>query len=163
MAIPGVIQPDILNVGGALRLRRYDEDHSFALAWYQDPETVYLVDGDPAPYTPERLDRMYAYLADRGELYWIEVLEEGRWRPIGDVTFWRDDMPIVIGDRRYRGRGIGRQVVSALVRRGRSLGCDWLRVREIYDCNAASRRCFEAAGFRAYEKTEKGSRYELLL
>ena len=72
-------------------------------------------------------------------------------------------MPIVIGDRRYRGRGIGRQVVSALVRRGRSLGCDWLRVREIYDCNAASRRCFEAAGFRAYEKTEKGSRYELLL
>ena len=66
MAIPGVIQPDILNVGGALRLRRYDGDHSFALAWYQDPETVYLVDGDPAPYTPERLDRMYAYLADRG-------------------------------------------------------------------------------------------------
>lgn len=163
MAIPGVPQPNILGISGTLRLRRYDGRHAFALPWYQDPETVYLVDGVREPYTPEKLDRMYAYLEGCGELYWIEAAEDGLWRPIGDVTFWRDDMPIVIGDRQYRGRGIGRQVVTALVRRGQSLGYDWLRVREIYDCNAASRRCFEAAGFRAYEKTHKGSRYELLL
>ncbi len=163
MAIPGVTQPHILEISGGLRLRRYDGCHAFALPWYQDEETVYLVDGVREPYTPEKLGRMYACLEGRGELYWIEILEDSRWRPIGDVTFWRDDMPIVIGDRRYRGRGVGRRVVSALIRRGQSLGYDWLRVQEIYDCNTASRRCFEAAGFRAYEKTAKGSRYELLL
>lgn len=163
MAIPGIIQPDILEISVGLRLRRYDGRHVFALPWYQDEETVYLVDGIRQPYTPERLERMYTWLDEQGELYWIEVLTEEGWLPIGDVTFWRDDMPIVIGDRRYRGRGIGRQVVSALIRRGQGLGYDWLRVREIYDCNAASRRCFEAAGFRAYEKNAKGSRFELLL
>lgn len=163
MAIPGIIQPEFLEISGSLRLRRYDGRHGFALPWYQDEEMVYLVDGVRAPYTVEKLDRMYACLEGLGELYWIEVREGGVWRPVGDVTFWRDDMPIVIGERQYRGRGIGRQVVSALVRRGRSLGYDWLRVQEICACNAASRRCFEAAGFRAYEKTARGSRFELLL
>ena len=32
----------------------------------------------------------------------------------------QDDMPIVIGEPHYRGKGIGRKVLSALVRRGRA-------------------------------------------
>lgn len=87
--------------------------------------------------------------------------ENGSYRPIGDVTFWQEDMPIVIGERKYRGKGIGRRVVSALVQRGRELGYEQLEVDEIYDWNEGSRRCFESVGFRAYEKTEKGSRYRL--
>ena len=59
--------------------------------------------------------------------------------PSGDVTFWREDMPIVIGDRRFRGKGIGGKVVAALIARGRALGWDRLGVAEIYDHNAASR------------------------
>lgn len=163
MAIAGIIQPDFLEVGEGLRLRRYDGRFDFALPWYQDEETVYLVDGNRTPYTPQRLERMYAYLDARGELYFIEALTGGVYTPIGDVAFWQDDMPIVIGDKRYRGRGVGGRVIAALVTRGRALGYGRLRVEEIYDYNAASRRCFESAGFRAYEKTARGSRFELLL
>lgn len=150
-------------VDDVIRLRKYDGIHDFALEWYQDAQTVYLVDGNKEPYTVERLNRMYAYLNKHGELYFIEALKCGRYHPIGDVTFWAEDMPIVIGDKRYRGQGIGAKVVAALVQRGKTLGYSQLFVDEIYEYNIASRKCFESVGFREFEKTEKGNRFVLPL
>lgn len=163
MPIPGIIQPGVIQIDDTLRLRKFDGIFDFAFEWYQDVETVYLVDGVKKPYTMETLNNMYRYLDKHGELYFIEAAEDGGYKPIGDVAFWQEDMPIVIGDPDYRGRRIGRKVVEALIRRGRELGYDCLRVGEIYDFNIGSRTCFERAGFRAYEKTETGSRFELNL
>ena len=163
MAIQGIEQPAIIQIGHALRLRKYDGVHDFALEWYLDEETVYLVDGKRDPYTMERLGGMYRYLNNAGELYFIEVLENGTYKPIGDVTFWQEDMPIVIGDRNYRGKKIGRKVISALIERGKELGYDHLAVGEIFDWNESSRRCFESVDIIAYEKTEKGAKYRLAL
>ena len=163
MAIQGIEQPDLIQIDDTLRLNKYDGTHDFALAWYQDEETVWLVDGNRNPYTPERLAGMYNYLNEAGELYFIEVLENGTYKPIGDVTFWQEDMPIVIGDPNYRGNGIGRRVILALIQRGRMLGYDRLEVGEIYDWNKGSRRCFESVGFTPYEKTEKGHSYRMSL
>lgn len=157
--IQGTEQPEIIQIDDSLRLRKYDGVHDFALAWYQDEETVWLVDGNRNPYTMERLNGMYRYLNNAGELYFIEVCGNGTYKPIGDVTFWQEDMPIVIGDPTYRGKGIGSKVISALIERGRSLGYDHLAVSEIYDWNDGSRRCFESVGFVACEKTEKGNTY----
>lgn len=162
MPIQGITQPDLIPINNTLRLRRYDGIHGFALEWYQDIEMVWMVDGDRDPYTPELLSKMYTWLNNAGELYFIEVLED-TWKPIGDVTFWQEDLPIVIGDPRYRGQGIGSRVISALIERGRSLGYDHLEVEDIYDWNKPSRRCFEKLGFRAYKKTEKGASYILRL
>ena len=163
MAIQGIEQPEMIQIDDALRLRKYDGVHDFALGWYQDEETVWLVDGKRNPYTPERLNGMYRYLNEAGELYFIEVCENGAYKPVGDVTFWQEDMPIVIGDPAYRGKGIGRKVISALIERGKELGYDHLAVEEINDWNIGSRRCFESAGFVACEKSEKGSSYRLAL
>ena len=157
MPIPQIPQPEILQIEDQLRLRRYDGRHAFALAWYQDEETVYMVDGVRRRYDAELLGRMYEYLNQRGELYFIEIFQDGSYIPVGD------DMPIVIGDAGYRKKGIGRKVIGFLIERGRALGYDRLFVSEIYDFNAASRACFESLGFRAYEKTEKGWRFELEL
>ena len=161
--IQGIEQPEIIQIDNTLRLRKYDGVHDFAEEWYLDEETVYLVDGKRDPYTIERLGRMYRYLNNAGELYFIEVFENGTYKPIGDVTFWQEDMPIVIGNPAYRGKGIGRKVISALIEHGKSLGYDHLAVGEIYDWNEGSRRCFESVGFVAYEKSEKGSSYRLSL
>ena len=163
MAIQGIEQPDIIQIDDTLRLRKYDGTHDFALAWYQDEETVWLVDGNRNPYTPERLAGMYHYLNEAGELYFIEIMENGTYKPIGDVTFWQEDMPIVIGDPNYRGNGIGRRVILALIQRGRMLGFDHLAVGEIYDWNKGSRRCFESVGFTPHEKTDKGHSYRMSL
>ncbi len=163
MPIPDVEQPNILPIDDALRLRKFDDHFDFAFDWYQDAETVWLVDGVKVPYTQEKLGRMYHYLHKHGELYFIEALENGQFKPIGDVTFWQEDMPIVIGDKAHRGRGIGRKVIATLIQRGRELGYDTLRVNEIYEYNIGSRKCFESVGFRAYEKTEDGNRFMLTL
>ncbi len=163
MAIQGIEQPEIIQINDTLRLRKYDGVHDFALEWYQDEDMVYMVDGVKNTYSMDRLVQMYQYLNHAGELYFIEIMESGRFKPIGDVTFWQDDMPIVIGDAHYRGKGIGRKVIAALVQRGRSLGFGYVSVGEIYDWNEPSRRCCESVGFRAYEKTEKGSKYRLIL
>ena len=44
MPIPGIVQPDLLEIEQGLRLRRFDGRFSFALPWYRDEETVLLVD-----------------------------------------------------------------------------------------------------------------------
>ena len=163
MAIQGIEQPEMIQIDNALRLRKYDGVHVFALSWYQDEVTVWLVDGNRNPYTMERLGGMYRYLNEAGELYFIEVYENDTYKPVGDVTFWQEDMPIVIGDPNYRGKGIGRRVIQSLIRRGRMLGFDHLEVGEIYDWNEGSRRCFESVGYTLYEKTEKGHSYRMSL
>ena len=163
MPIAGINQPELIQVDTWLRLRKYDGKHEFALAWYQDEELVWLVDGVREAYTQEKLARMYTYLNTHGELYWIEAKADGLWRPIGDVTFWQEDMPIVIGPPQYRSRGIGRRVVAALVERARSLGFTEFHVGEIYRWNTSSRALFTSMGFVPYEETEQGHRYKIHL
>ena len=159
MAIEGIEQPQILKINDTLRLRKFDGIYDFAFDWYQDEETVYLVDGVSKKYSHETLKCMYEYLDKQGELYFIEVLDGDMFKPIGDVTFWQYDMPIVIGDIAYRGKGIAKQVIRALIQRGKSLGYTKVYVNEIYEFNIASRKCFESMGFEACEKTEKGNRF----
>ena len=161
MAIGGIIQPDVLQIDEKIRLRKFDGHYDFAFEWYQDEETVYLVDGVRKPYSAETLKCMYEYLDKQGELYFIEVLEAEIWLPIGDVTFWKNDMPIVIGNKDYRGKGIAKKIIGCLIERGKLLGYDCLHVNEIYAFNTVSRKCFESLGFKAYERTEKGSRFVL--
>lgn len=163
MPIKGIEQPSFLQIDEFLRLRKFDGVYNFAFDWYQDIDVVYLVDGVKVPYTFEKLERMYNYLNKQGELYFIEILEEGKYKPIGDVTFWKNDMPIVLGDKKYRGKGIGRKVISALVERGRKLGYSELYVSDIYEYNIGSRKCFESVGFSSYKKTENGDSFVIKL
>ena len=159
MPVSGIWQPELIQIDDELRLRRYDGAFDRALSWYHDRETVLLVDGKEDPYTPDSIKRMYDYLGRRGEVYWIEYREEDGFAPIGDVTSWQEDMPIVIGERKYRGRGIGRRVVAALCRRAADLGWREIRVAEIYDFNEGSRRCFESVGFVPEKKSKIGTAY----
>lgn len=147
-------------VGERVRLRLVDEIEECALAWYQDEEMLKLVDGKNAKaYDKEQLERMYQYLRNAGELYWIEVMENDQYKPIGDVTLCKDDLPIVIGEGRYSGKGIGSCVLDLIKERARELGYRELYVREIYDYNRGSQRLFEKAGFKKVEKTEEGWGY----
>ena len=161
MPIQGIEQPKLIQVDDTIRLRKYDGVHDFALEWYQDPEVVWMVDGVRTPYDAEKLGRMYRYLNEHGELYWIEAVENGCYHPIGDATFWQEDMPIVIGDPACRGKGVGRKVISALIQRGQELGYEKLYVDQIYHYNVASRKCFQSVGFVPYRETEKGTSYVL--
>lgn len=164
MEISKYTQPEYINIDETLRLRRFDNKYDFALSWYEDDETLKLVDGkDSTPYDIEKLTRMYKYLNNKGELYFIEIKEHSKYIPIGDVTFWQEDMPIVIGDKHYRGKGIGYKVIMALIQRAKMLGYDEIYVNEIYTYNIASQRTFEKAGFEKYKENSKGYSYKIKL
>ena len=160
-------RPETLEVSPTIRLRRYHGLEGAiadrALEWYQDTDTVLLVDGVEEPYTLSKLEGMYTYLDNHGELYWIEVLENGAWLPVGDVAFWPEDIPIVIGVKRWRGRGVGRTVVERLTIRARELGWEQVRVGEVFDFNQGSQALFRSLGFQVSGVTDKGHSYVLKL
>ena len=81
MAIEGITQPEFIQIDEQLRLRKYDGHHDFAFDWYQDIETVKLVDGVEEPYSWGKLNGMYGYLNNHGELYFIEILEGQEYLP----------------------------------------------------------------------------------
>lgn len=162
MSIEGISQPGYLEVNGELRLRAYDGRFEFSFDWYQDIESLELINGpgNAVPYTHERLKEMYDYLNRHGELYFIEKKQDDVFVPIGDVTFSPDDMPIVIS-RDYRHRGIGGSVIRCLIERARNLGFKVIRVKEIYDFNRASQRLFVREGFVVEKTTGNGATYVL--
>ena len=50
--------PEVLDIDPDLRLVQLDAPPVEALSWYQDPETLWMVDGKREPYTPERLAQL---------------------------------------------------------------------------------------------------------
>ncbi|NLM07134.1 MAG: GNAT family N-acetyltransferase [Tissierellia bacterium] len=163
MAIEGIEQPEIIQIDENLRLRKFDWVYDFALEWYQDKDTVWLIDGDRDPYTPKLMKKMYSYQDEGSELYFIEVLEDGEYKPIGDVAFEELDMPIMIGEKKYRGQGIGTRVVGALIDRAKELGFKEIQVEEIYEWNIGSQRLFMKLGFVPFRVMPNGHSYRLEL
>ena len=90
-------QPEYIAIHSSLRLRKYDGQAHLAFSWYQNPDVIHLIDDSREPYTLQRIKKMYDYLTQRGEVYFIEVLTNAGWQPIGDVSFWQEDMPIESG------------------------------------------------------------------
>ncbi|NEW62157.1 GNAT family N-acetyltransferase [Granulicatella sp. zg-ZJ] len=163
MPIKDVVQPNIIQIDDVLRLRKFDGNFDFALEWYQDEETVWYVDGDRELYSKELLEKMYMYWNSVSEVYFIEVYTNGTYQPIGDVSFHQEDMPIVIGNKSYRGKGIGKKVIQTLIERAKTLGYDKLYIEEIYDFNVASQALYMSLGFKKKELVNKGWSYELIL
>jgi len=143
------VTPETLPVDDELRLRpgAGDADVELAWTWYQDPETVALVDGaGSAPYDRERVAAMFES-SGNGELYLIERrTPDGAWLAVGDVTLAPDTLPIVVAPE-WRRQGIGRRVLLRLVDRARVLGWEQLHVREVDAGNEAALRLFTGIGF----------------
>lgn len=135
---------------GGIRLRPYggEDDVDTAWPWYQDLETVRLIDGEGArPYTRDQVRSMYEALGAQGEVYMIEQRSSsGAWEVIGDVTLAPHTLPIVLRTE-VRGHRVGRLVIDALIDRARSLGWSELQVREILPGNSRSAALYRSLGF----------------
>lgn len=146
-----------------------DEDLASALSWYQDEEVLYNSEGEgTSAYDLDTIKRMYNYLGKIGELYFIEVYQNDNWVPIGDVTLSKEMLPIVIGVKEHRGKGIGKHVVKLLIERAKRLNWDRLKVNKIYSYNVASKKMFESLGFSKTKSDfdaigRKYNSYELIL
>ncbi|MGN1398587.1 MAG: GNAT family N-acetyltransferase [Erysipelotrichaceae bacterium] len=162
MPISNIIQPDNITVSEDIRLVKFYRPYPFAYKWYQDIDTVKMVDGVEVERSAAEVDNMYNYQAKNSELYFIEVKDaEGNYCPIGDCSFELTDITIVIGDKEYRHKSIGKKVIGALIDRARQLQLKKVYVSDIYDFNLASRKLFTSLGFKVDQKTKLGHSYKL--
>lgn len=129
-------------IDGELALVPYYPAPETALAWYLDPELCRQVDNRPEPYTPERLERMYDWLNERGRLWYIRY----RGELVGDAALRDDGEVCIVVRRESENMHIGRRVIRELLAAAREAGMAEVRA-VIYGFNAQSRRAFEAAGF----------------
>lgn len=156
----------ILQIEENLRLRAYDGDYLQALPWYQD-EYVYrnsegITDSGQIP-DENYVRRMYEYLSEHGELYFIEILENEKYVAIGDVTLIEENLPIVIGVAKYRGCGIGKKVMKTILARAKELGVTKIHGSAVYDYNIASQKLHEALGYKCVRVEGNQRIYELEL
>jgi len=166
MQLDKIEQPKIININKNLRLTVLDKDDwKIALNWYHNPQVLYYSEGidNGKTYNINTINRMYTYLSQIGELYFIEILEDNKWIIIGDVTLSEKNMPIVLGDERYWGKRIGYTVLSTLIDRAKSIGIKELYVPTVYSYNIRSQNLFKSLGFIEFCKDDLNKSYSFKL
>lgn len=164
MPLPNIDQSNIISITATLRLRQYDGHYELFLPGYQNP-TVYqnsegIFDETRIPNL-DYVKGMCNYLQKVGELYYIEILENGLFVPIGDVTIKPDNPPIAIWFDQYHGKGIGKLVMQTLIHRLRALGYSKITGSMVYRWNIASQKLHEGLGFVRTDENEREITYEL--
>lgn len=159
-------QPDTITISDTLRLRKYDGNYHLLLPGYQDPyvyqNSVGIFDEREIPDL-NYVKGMCEYLAEHGELYFIELLEDGEYRLIGDVAVMQENPPITIWFGKYRHRGIGKLVMQAVIARCRALGYQRISNSSVYKWNSVSQRLHESLGFVRTGESETEYFYDLAL
>lgn len=164
MPIHDYIQPlTIFIEDDRLRLRKPSrEQWSLGFSWYQNKDIMYYSEGiDDRTYSMEEITRMYDYLSETGELYFIELMIEGEWLPIGDATLSETNLPVTIGDSIYWGQGIGKLVVRTLIERAKTIGIERIINLKIYHYNERSIQLYTSLGFKKVKDLEEAGVYEL--
>lgn len=158
-------QPQVIFIDDNLRLRRPEKtEWNTALPWYENPKVLYYSEGVSGKvYDLKTINRMYQYLSGIGELYFIEALEDGIWKQIGDVTLSEQNMPIAIGDEKYWGKGIGKKVILKLIERAKLIGLSKIHIPAIYKYNKRSQNLFKSLGFIEVKENNTEKSYELTL
>jgi len=163
MALKEFVQPEIIDINESLRLRKYDGHYEVFLPGYQNP-VVYqnsegIFDESKIPDF-DYVKGMCTYLAKVGELYYIEAKENDIFIPIGDVTVKDKNPPIAIWADAYRGKGIGKLVMQAVISRLKKLGFTKITGSTVYQWNTSSQKLHESLGFRRVSEDGKEITYE---
>ena len=164
MALKEFVQPEIIEINDSLRLRKYDGHYESFLPGYQNPVVYQNSEGIFDESRIPNLDYvkgMCTYLAMVGELYYIEAKENGTYVPIGDVTVKDENPPIAIWVDAYRGKGVGKAVMLAVIDRLKELGYSGIKGSTVYQWNIPSQKLHEGLGFVRVAENEKEITYDM--
>lgn len=129
-------------VDGEITLVRYYPNDRTALAWYQDLELCKQVDNRDTVYDLALLKRMYRYLNDHGDLFYIKYKN----RLCGDVCLQSSGEVNIVIAKPFQNQHIGRRVVAEIIRLAREKELRELHA-EIYAFNTQSQKMFQSLGF----------------
>lgn len=126
-----------------LQLIPYYPAYDITLAWYQDPVLCKQVDNRDTVYDLALLERMYTYLDQRGDLFYIQYKGE----LCGDVCLQSSGEVNIVIAAPFQNKHIGRRVIGALIALAKEKNIPALHA-EIYSFNVQSQRMFQSVGFR---------------
>ncbi|MCD7771459.1 MAG: GNAT family N-acetyltransferase [Oscillospiraceae bacterium] len=166
MPFPNIDQPEIIEIEPELRLKKFDGNIDKMTLGYHDP-VVYqnsegIFDEDKIPDTGY-IKNMCRFLDSAGELYFIQVLENGEYTSVGDVTVKPENPPIAIWEKKYRGVGIGSKVMKVVISRLSALGYKKITGSTVYKWNLASQKMHERLGFTRTGETDRDYIYEYVI
>ena len=132
-------------VDGEITLIPYYRNDEVSLPWYLDLDTdlVKMVYNRDTPYDIPLLHRMYDYLSENGDCFYIEYDDT----LVGDVTLLESGEIAIVVSREYQGRHIGRRCVGEMLALAREKGMTSVKA-VIYSFNIPSQRMFLSLGFR---------------
>lgn len=129
-------------VDNEIVLVRYYPNEKTTLAWYQDLDVCKQVDNRDTVYDTETLKRMYRYLNQHGDLFYVKYKN----RLCGDVCLQSSgDICIVIA-KPFQNKHIGRRVIGEIIHLAKERNMQKLHA-EIYSFNKQSQRMFQSVGF----------------
>lgn len=131
-----------LFVDSQITLVPYYPNYATTLRWYQDKTLCKQVDDREEPYDLDRLKRMYRYLDQHGDLFYIKYTN----RLCGDVCLQDNGEINIVITKPYQNRHIGRRVINALIQLAKVQNRREIHAR-IYPFNTQSIRMFESVGF----------------
>ena len=130
-------------VDSSIRLIPYYRNDEVSLSWYLDTDLVKMVDNRDTPYDIPLLHRMYDYLSENGDCFYIEYDDT----LVGDVTLLESGEIAIVISKEYQGRHIGRRCVREMLALAREKGMTSVKA-VIYSFNIPSQRMFLSLGFR---------------
>ncbi len=166
MPFSNIEQPKIIEIEHGLRLKRFDGNIDKMVEGYHDPVVYQNSEGifnqDEIPDV-DYIKGMCKYLENVGEFYFIQVLENGEYTSVGDVTVKAENPPIAIWQEKYRGVGIGAKVMKAVIDRLSVLGYKKIAGTSVFKWNTASQRMHERLGFCRVGETVDNYLYEYVI
>lgn len=99
-------------VSEEISLVPYFDNFEYTLNWYKDFDVCKQVDNIDFVYDIERLKKMYNYLNENGDLYYIEYKN----KLVGDICLTNDSEITIVICKEYQNRHIGRKCVYEILK-----------------------------------------------
>lgn len=126
-----------------IQLVSYYPNYKTTLVWYQDLELCKQVDDRETAYDLDLLKRMYKYLNEHGELFYIKYKN----RLCGDVCLQSNGEINIVVAKSFQNKHIGRRVIIEIIKIAKEKNIQELHA-EIYSFNKQSQKMFQSIGFK---------------
>lgn len=159
-----------------------DNDMDLLVAWNSDPEVLYYSDGnDVSFYSAEDVISIYSTVSQAAYCFiivyddmevgecWLQVMNLDRIKAVFPGLDCRR-VDIMIGNKQFWGKGIGRKTIKLLVDYGfKTENADAIFACNVADYNRRSRKAFESIGFEVFniidcpENSKANHEYDLII
>lgn len=126
-----------------IQLVPYYTNYKTTLMWYQDLDLCKQVDNRETVYDLNLLKRMYKYLNQHGDLFYVKYKN----RLCGDVCLQPNGEVNIVVAKSFQNKHIGRRVIKEIIELAKEKNIQELHA-EIYSFNIQSQKMFQSIGFK---------------